>query len=103
MEENILHKLAEVEKEVQQRLDVEKEKSRRRLEKVREDAEKEIIALKKTLAESLEKEINNIKLNSEKKASEVLENARARSELLGRYDDDRLKKIILKHITGILP
>ena len=103
MEDDILHKLIEVEKEVQQRLDVEKEKSREWFEKVREDAEKEIIVLEDRLAESLEKEINNIKLNSEKKASEVLENARARSELLGRYDDDGLKKIILKHITGILP
>lgn len=103
MENDILHRLIEVEKEVQQRLELEKSKSKAWLQKVREDAEREIHALETGLKETLAQEINTAELNAGKKASDILENAHKKSGFLEKIGNGQLKKIILKHISGILP
>ena len=103
MENDVLHKLMEVEKEVQQRFELEKGRSQAWLERVRGDAEKEIHALETELKEALAKEISSAELDAGKKASKLLEDAYEESGLPEKLENGRLKDILLKHISGILP
>mgnify|MGYP001573073268 FL=1 len=103
MEDDILSKIVEVEKEIQERLEIEKNKAHEWLEKVKKDAEKELITAEKELNESLNQELQDAKQHAEKKASEILLDAQTKAERLEKLSDEILKTVILKHIIRILP
>ncbi len=103
MEDDILSKIVEVEKEIQERLEIEKNKAHEWLEKVKKDAEKELITVEKELNESLNQELQDAKQHAEKKASEILLDAQTKVERLEKLSDEILKTVILKHIIRILP
>jgi vacuolar-type H+-ATPase subunit H len=103
MEEDILSKVVEVEEEIKQRLEIERKKSRAWIDKMRNDAENEIIAAESGLKESLESVINNAKKNYEEKASKILKNANLKAERFEGLSNEILKGIIKKHISRILP
>ncbi len=103
MEDDILSKIVEVEKEIQERLEIEKNKAHEWLEKVKKDAEKELITVEKELNESLNQELQDAKQHAEKKASEILLDAQTKAERLEKLSDEILKTVILKHIIRILP
>ena len=103
MEEDILGKVVEIEKEIRQRLETEKAKSEQWLVKAREDAEKEVNRTKEDLNGSLNAAIKEARAFSEKKALQIIEEANLFAEKLEGLESEKLKEIILRHISTILP
>ena len=103
MEDDILSKIVEVEKEIRKRLEIERNTTQEWLEKIKKDTEKELIMAEKELKESLNKAVQDAKSNAEKKASEILLDAQTKAERLEKLNDEILKMVILKHIIRILP
>jgi len=103
MEDDILSKIVEVEKEIQERTEIEKNKAHEWLEKVKKDAETELATVEKELYESLNQELQDAKQHAEKKASEILLDAQTKAERIEKLSDEILKTVILKHIITILP
>ncbi|MCK5506578.1 MAG: hypothetical protein KAJ10_15550 [Thermodesulfovibrionia bacterium] len=103
MDDDILSKVVEVEKEVQQRIGIEKNMSREWLENVKRDAEEKILREEKALKTALDEAISKTNINSGKKAIEIIKDANTEAEKLERLGNDILKKIIMKHTFMILP
>lgn len=103
MDDDILNKVVLVEKEVQQRLEIEKKMSREWLKNVKKEAEEQVIAEEKELKESVSEAVKKEKLVAEKKAGEMISEAKAEAKRLEGISDDILKRIILKQIIRILP
>jgi vacuolar-type H+-ATPase subunit H len=103
MDDDILSKVVEVEKDVQQRIGIEKNMSREWLENVKRDAEEKILREEKELKTALDEAIRKTNISSEKKAIEIIKDANTEAEKLERLGNDILKKIIMKHTFMILP
>ena len=103
MEDDILSKIVEVEKEIQERTEIEKNKAHEWFEKVKKDAETELVTVEKELYESLNRELQDAKQHAEKKASEILLDAQTKAERIEKLSDEILKTVILKYIITILP
>jgi predicted AAA+ superfamily ATPase len=103
MDDDVLGKVVEVEKEVQQRLEIEKKMSREWLENVKKDAEEKIIAEEKELKGAASDAVRKEKIIAEKKAAEIVNKAKAEGKILEEIKDDILKTIIRNHIVRILP
>jgi vacuolar-type H+-ATPase subunit H len=103
MEEDILGKVVEVEKEIRHRLETEKEKAAEWLAKAREDAEKEVNRTKEDLKGSLDAAIKEARAVSGEKASKMIGDAKLSTEKLDGLGSEELRKIILRHISTILP
>lgn len=103
MEEDILGRVVEVEKEIRRRLETEKEKSAKWLATAREDAEKEVERAREELDRSLDTAIKEAAEASENNALRMIEDAKLSAERLEGLEDDKLREIILRHISTILP
>ncbi|MBI5099063.1 MAG: hypothetical protein HZB30_07460 [Nitrospirae bacterium] len=103
MKEDVLGAVVEVEKEIAGNLAHEKSSAAEFLGKLRSDSEKEILREEKRLQFALDKAVSEAVANTEKKASQILEDADAYSNTLVTLSDDVLRVIIRKHITRILP
>lgn len=103
MEDDILAKVVEVEKEIQERIEIEKEKSRQWLDNVRKDTDKKLADTEAGLAESLEKAVMDARNNAENRASALLKDAGKLAEKFRGLSDETLTSIIIKHMSSILP
>jgi vacuolar-type H+-ATPase subunit H len=103
MKEDVLDAVVEVEKEIAGNLAHAKSSTAEFLGELRSDSEKEILREEKHLQFALDKAISEAVANSEKKASQILQDADAYANTLATLSDDVLKGIIRKHIAGILP
>jgi hypothetical protein len=103
MEKDILSRVIGVEKEIQERLIAEKEKSVEWLEKVRREAEEEVAAAEVKLKESLEKEKICAVADAEREAAEILRRASEEEERISSISDEALRRVIMKYIALILP
>jgi hypothetical protein len=103
MEKDILKEVIEVEKEVHEKIQIEKRISQEWLEKIKKDTEPEVLKEEENLKGSFNKAVKDAKLNAEKKAAAILEEANIKAERFEELSDGTLKKIILKHIKRILP
>lgn len=103
MKDDVLGKVLEVEKEIQKKLELEKNKCREWLEKIASETEAKVLQEEKELTESLQESVHTAKIAAEKQAAEVLREAHAKAETLGTLNDETLKRIILRHISKILP
>jgi vacuolar-type H+-ATPase subunit H len=103
MDDDILSKVVEVEKEVQQRLEIEKKMSQEWLEKAERDAEEKVLAEEAEIKEAFNFALKNAKLNAEEKTASIIKNANEEAERLQALGDEIFKKILLKHISIILP
>jgi vacuolar-type H+-ATPase subunit H len=103
MQKDILSEVIEVEKEIQKCLEVEKEKSRDWLEKVKKESELELAREEKNIKESLNKSIEVAKKEAELKAAEIVKQTEARAERLAKLNDQTLVDIVGEQITRILP
>lgn len=103
MQKDILSEVIEVEKEIQKCLEVEKEKSRDWLEKVKKESELELAREEKNIQESLNKSIEVVKKEAELKAAEIVKQTEARAERLAKLNDQTLVDIVGEQITRILP
>ncbi|KPJ99138.1 MAG: hypothetical protein AMK71_10185 [Nitrospira bacterium SG8_35_4] len=103
MEDDVLGKVVETEKEIQQKLEREKLKAAQWLEKIRAEAEKEVSATEDILKKSFADELHEIKRNAEQRASEIVIEEREKAAMLEKTGDDFLRKIISRHLREILP
>jgi vacuolar-type H+-ATPase subunit H len=103
MENGTLSRIIEVEKELQERFESEKKRSQEWLERVRRESEKELKAEEERAEELLAKSVNDARIRAERKASEIIDNARKKAWYLKSLNDDNLKAILVRHINKILP
>lgn len=102
-EKDILSKVIAVEKEIQEKLMLEKERSLEWLEKVKRQAEESISKEEAGLHESFENAERNSGTDAEKKAAEMLEKANAEAERISGISDETLGRILMRHVAFILP
>ncbi len=102
-EKDILSKVIGVEKEIQERLMAEKEKSLEWLEKVKKESEEAVSAEEQRLNGSFEETKRNSMTDAEKAAAEMLKAADVEAERISGISDETLGLIVIKHVRFILP
>lgn len=102
-EKDILSKVIGVEKEIQERLIVEKERSVEWLEKVKREAEEAVAAEEERLKESFENARVGSRAEAERKTAEILKEAAGEAERISGLSDETLGRILMRHIALILP
>jgi vacuolar-type H+-ATPase subunit H len=103
MDNGTLSRIIEVEKELQERFESEKKRSQEWLDRLRREYEKELKAEEERAEELLAKSVNDSRIRAERKASEIIDNARKKAWYLKSLNDDNLKAILVRHINKILP
>lgn len=103
MEKEILASVIQAEAEIKRRFEDEKEKTREWLEKVKKDSEEEAAGEEKKLREACQGKIESERRDAEKRAFEMLRDAKVRAEKLENLHDEILRGIISKYIIRILP
>jgi vacuolar-type H+-ATPase subunit H len=103
MEEDILGKVVEVEKEIRKRLEAENEKAAKWLANAGEEAKREVDSTKERLEGTLDAAISEARAVSEEKASRIIGDAKLSAEGLEGLGSEKLREIILRHISNILP
>ncbi len=103
MDDDILSQVVEVEKEVQNRIEIEKKMSQEWLENAKREAEEKVLIEEKELKKNINDSISKARLNAGEKAEAIIRDANIEAERLEKLGDDILKNIILKHIIKILP
>lgn len=103
MDDDILSKVVEVEKEVRQKIDIEKKMSGEWMENIKKEAEQKILSEEEDLKKALSNATKKAKADAEAKTAAIINNANQEAERLKGLSDSILKKAILKHISIILP
>lgn len=103
MNDAILSAVVKAEKEIALAIKSEKTKAQERLDKLRRETEHQVHKEQKKLQYDLNRNITDRKTLSEKKVSEILNNAYTSAERLNKTGDDILKNIVRKYIVRILP
>lgn len=103
MEKDILSKVLEVEREIQERLREEKSRSLEWSEGVRKEVEEELAREEKVLKDCYRKVLDDARLAAEKEAAELLRDSALQSERLTAIGDDALTGIVLKYVRRIVP
>lgn len=103
MEEDVLSGIIGIEKEIGERVQSEKARSREWLEKVREETARELESVENGLEVSFKDELERARRDADERASEIVREAVARAEYLQGMSDGELRAIIMRHIGRILP
>ena len=73
------------------------------IEKVKKEAEERVVAEEKKLKEEMGQDLQEAKLEAEKGAAAIIEDAHDEAARLRDIGDEILKKTIRKHLSTILP
>jgi vacuolar-type H+-ATPase subunit H len=103
MDKDILRRVVEVEKDIQERLANEKRKAGERTQEARRNAEHEVHAEEARLADSFTTTVKEAQVMARKKASEALKDARSFAKTIDTLDDDIVLGVLLRHLDRILP
>ena len=103
MENNILREIIGVEKEIQQSLDQEKIAAREWLDARKKEIEKDLVGQEKEIALSFQQARDDAAQDAEKKASELVEQAKKRMDRISHIENDILARIVTSQISKILP
>jgi len=103
MERDILGSVIEIEEEIKSRLEAERKKAEEWLGKIKKDTEEEAGRQEDSLQEAFQAALETERENAGKRASEILDHAKARAERLENLHDEILRGIISKYIIRILP
>ncbi len=103
MEKDILSKVIEVEREIQEKLREEKSRTLEWIEEVREDAEKQFAKEEERLREHFQKAVDDTGASAGREAAELLKDSALQAERLAGLGDDVLTGIVRKYIRGIVP
>jgi len=103
MEDDVLRKVVEIEKEIQQKLGKEKLKAGQWLKKIRAEAEKEVSRIEDALKKSFADELEAIKNQAQQRAAEIVKAERKKAAILEKTGDDIVRKIVSRHLKQILP
>ncbi|HYA31479.1 MAG TPA: hypothetical protein VED67_01885 [Thermodesulfovibrionales bacterium] len=102
-EKDILSKVIAVEKEIQDKLMLEKERSLEWLEKVKREAEEAVSREEERLKGSFESAKMNSGTDAEKKATQMLKKADAEAERISGISDETVGRILMRHVAFLLP
>jgi hypothetical protein len=103
MEEDVLKKVIETEKEIQKRLELEKGKSLAWLEGIKKESEEEVRREEDKITESLNRSGEDAKREAVLKASLITEQAAQKIAIMTALKDETLSGIVGKQSKGILP
>ena len=103
MEKDILSKVIEVEKEIQERLREEKEKAHEWLEGVKKEIERDVSLQEEQLRESYTRGREDAKAEAEREAEKIVKDAASLAERYRRIIDETLEEIVKRHVLKILP
>ena len=103
METDILNSVIEAERQIQERLDEEKKKSRLRIEGARSEADDEIARQEKQLKQVSKKTAADAKAEIQKRSAEIIRHAESRAEANSCISDEALRAVVERHISRILP
>jgi vacuolar-type H+-ATPase subunit H len=103
MKDDVLGKVVEVEKNIQNKIQSETGKAQEWLEKIKSECDEKISEHESDETSALQETVQHACSELEKKASAIIYEARKKAEQIETLRDDTLKRIIMNHITGILP
>jgi vacuolar-type H+-ATPase subunit H len=103
MDSDLLVGIIAAEKEIHKCLEDEKLKARDWIESVRRDAEEDFGRETAEIRKSSREIVETAKKEAENKAALILHTAERQAELIGKVDDDTLRKAIMRHLHKILP
>lgn len=103
MEEDVLKKVIETEKEIQKSLEREKAKSLAWLEGIKKESEEEIRREEEKITESLNRSGEDAKREAGLKASRITEQAAQKIAIMTALNDETLSRIVERQSNGILP
>ena len=103
METDILNSVIQAERQIQERLDEEKKKSRLRIERARSETDHEIAREEERLKQMSKKTATDAKAEIEKRSAEIIRHAEDRAQASFRIADETLRAVVEGHISHILP
>jgi Skp family chaperone for outer membrane proteins len=103
MDKDVLATVIETEKEIEERLEREKEKAAQWLENVGKEIEAETAAEVRKMEDSQHAAVAAAREAAEKRASLMLREVQEQSRRLSRISDETLKRIIGDHLDRIRP
>jgi vacuolar-type H+-ATPase subunit H len=103
MENDILYRVIEVERDIYMRISLEKERADALINKANEASEEDLLRDDERLKADIKTAVDEAKADAEKRAVEIISSARMFSERLSSISDDELKEIMAGHIRRILP
>ena len=103
MDKDILSEVIEVEKDIQKRLELEKEKACLWLEQARKDLKEEFAREEQNIAASLKRFTEEAKQDAEIKSAEILKEAMLKNSRFASVNNGTLTGIVEKHLCKILP
>lgn len=102
MEHDILSRVLEVEKEIQEKLREEKARSLERIEKLRREAEEEIAREEERIKGWCREALGEARLAAEREAAELVRNSALQSGRLAALGDEVLSGIVLNYVRRIV-
>lgn len=103
MDEDVLSTVMEVEREIQERLEAEKKKSREWLEQVRAEAGRAYAASEERFKKASEKAVADALADAESRAADLLSRATLEAERLVHLGGESIRKIMARYLPRILP
>ena len=103
MENNILREIIDVEKDIQQSLDLEKLKMREWLDTRKKEIKNDAAKQEQTILQSYQHAHDNAEQEAAKSASELFEQSKRQTDRLAQVENDILVKIVTNHLNKILP
>jgi vacuolar-type H+-ATPase subunit H len=103
MEKEALETLIEVEKEIHERIELEKRKAMEMVKTVRNQTLESLVKEEEELKASAGKAVADAAENAEKEAFEIVQHAHAEADRLRNISDDLLQSAVRKVIGKILP
>ena len=103
MDDDILSKVVEVEREVRQKLDIERKMSQEWLETVKKEAEDRVLAEEIGLMKAVDEAMEDARSGAGEKTAAIINSAAKEAERIRGLSDGTLKETVLKHISLILP
>lgn len=103
MGRDLLGKVLDTEREIQEKIESEKKRHEKKLEQARKEAEERVLKEEASLRGELERKVREAEEASAARAAEILEAASLRAETLRSMSDEDLQRIVTKYIDSILP
>ena len=103
MENDILRGIVEVEKDIRQRLEIERKRVTEWLEEVKKELENKVLAEESGLKDTLSRTAEDSRSDAQVEASGIIDEAQKYATKLENLSDELLKKIALRHLSCILP
>lgn len=103
MENDILHTIISVEREIQERLAAEEEQASQMLDRLQNELDEAARREEERLAASLLQSVARARLSAREQGEALLQAAAAKAQRLDRLDDQTLERFIGKRLGSLVP